>query len=96
MPPTNGSVKPSTDTPATLPRSTRQASSAWRPMVSASLFMTQPPAKTSAVRASTYVPLTDVAGVDVASGVESAPGIKDPEKLSRFFAAVRKADGETS
>lgn len=33
-------------------------------------------------------------GVDVASGVESAPGIKDPEKLSRFFAAVREADLE--
>ena len=32
------------------------------------------------------------AGVDVASGVESAPGIKDPKKLSLFFAAVREAD----
>jgi phosphoribosylanthranilate isomerase len=31
-------------------------------------------------------------GVDVASGVESAPGIKDPGKLERFFAAVREAD----
>ncbi len=31
-------------------------------------------------------------GVDVASGVESAPGIKDPDKLERFFAAVREAD----
>ena len=38
---------------ATLPRSTRQASTACLPMVSASLFMMQPPAKTSAVRAST-------------------------------------------
>jgi phosphoribosylanthranilate isomerase len=27
--------------------------------------------------------------VDVASGVESAPGIKDPEKLAAFFAAAR-------
>ena len=34
------------------------------------------------------------AGVDVASGVESAPGIKDPLKLERFFAAVREADAQ--
>ena len=27
--------------------------------------------------------------VDVASGVEAAPGVKDPEKLEAFFAAVR-------
>jgi len=32
--------------------------------------------------------------VDVASGVESTPGIKDPVKLRAFFAAVREADGE--
>ncbi len=30
--------------------------------------------------------------VDVASGVEGAPGIKDPAKLRAFFAAVREAD----
>lgn len=30
--------------------------------------------------------------VDVASGVESAPGIKDPHKLAAFIAAVRQAD----
>ncbi len=30
--------------------------------------------------------------VDVASGVESGPGIKDPVKLRAFFAAVAKAD----
>ena len=32
--------------------------------------------------------------VDVASGVESTPGIKDPVKLRAFFAAVREADEE--
>jgi len=32
------------------------------------------------------------AGVDVASGVESAPGVKDRGKLERFFEAVREAD----
>jgi phosphoribosylanthranilate isomerase len=30
--------------------------------------------------------------VDVASGVESAPGVKDPAKLREFVAAVRAAD----
>lgn len=30
--------------------------------------------------------------VDVASGAESSPGIKDPAKLRAFFAAVREAD----
>ncbi|MCX8006974.1 MAG: phosphoribosylanthranilate isomerase [Coriobacteriia bacterium] len=30
--------------------------------------------------------------VDVASGVESSPGVKDPVKVDRFIAAVRAAD----
>ena len=32
-------------------------------------------------------------GVDVASGVESSPGVKDPDRMRRFFEAVRSADG---
>ncbi len=31
--------------------------------------------------------------VDVASGVESSPGVKDRARLEAFFAAVRRADG---
>ena len=31
-------------------------------------------------------------GVDVASGVESAPGRKDPDKVSRFIRAARQCD----
>jgi phosphoribosylanthranilate isomerase len=32
--------------------------------------------------------------VDVASGTEARPGIKDPQRLRAFAAAVRAADGE--
>ncbi len=34
--------------------------------------------------------------VDLASGVESSPGIKDPVKLRAFFTAVHAADAEAS
>ncbi len=36
------------------------------------------------------------AGVDVASGVESAAGAKDRGKLERFFSAVKEADARAS
>jgi phosphoribosylanthranilate isomerase len=32
-------------------------------------------------------------GVDVASGVESSPGVKDPDKVERFIDAARNAAG---
>lgn len=35
------------------------------------------------------------AGVDVASGVEAAPGVKDPEKLLAFCRAVRHHDEQS-
>jgi phosphoribosylanthranilate isomerase len=40
--------------------------------------------------------LTKAPIVDVSSGVESRPGIKDPDKLKEFFAAVRRADEDPS
>ncbi|MFG1477048.1 phosphoribosylanthranilate isomerase [Xanthobacter sp. V4C-4] len=37
------------------------------------------------------VAATGVGGVDVSSGVESAPGVKSPEKIHAFVAAARRA-----
>ena len=35
--------------------------------------------------------VTHPAGIDVSSGVESAPGVKDPARIAEFIAAARKA-----
>lgn len=42
------------------------------------------------------IALVEPWAVDVASGVEAAPGIKDPAKLTAFVAAVRAADSRRS
>jgi phosphoribosylanthranilate isomerase len=42
----------------------------------------------TAANISQAITVAQPAAVDVASGVEAAPGVKDPEKLRAFFAAV--------
>lgn len=48
----------------------------------------------TAVNVAQAIKIAQPQAVDVASGVEAAPGKKDPEKLRAFFAAVKDGSGQ--
>lgn len=63
------------------------------------ITMTKPWALAGGIHAGNLeaaVGLTGAPMIDVSSGLESRPGIKDPVKLEAFFAAVRRLGGDAT